>query len=102
MTHRIVIILLLLISSRVNAATEYPPQYRWRTITTDHFYIHFHQGEEELAQRAAGYAERAHERLVPLLGWSPRGRTNLILTDHVDVANGSAIPFPDKRIEVFV
>jgi len=91
----------LLTSSLLSAAT-YPPQYRWQTITTDHFYIHFHQGGEETAQRAAMLAENAHVRLTPMIGWEPDERTHLILADHVDLSNGSATPFPHNRIEVYV
>ena len=92
---------LLLLASLADAAT-YPPHYRWQTITTEHFFVHFHQGEEELAERAAGIAESVHARLVPLMRWTPRGRTHVILTDHVDVSNGSATPFPVNRIEIYV
>ncbi|HUP45055.1 MAG TPA: LpqB family beta-propeller domain-containing protein [Thermoanaerobaculia bacterium] len=84
------------------AAATYPPHYEWRTITTDHFFIHFHQGEEELARRAAAIAEQAHRDLVPIVGWESAERTHLILTDHVDVANGSATPFPMNRMEIYV
>ena len=98
---RVAAALTLLLVSPLFAAT-YPPHYRWQTITTEHFLVHFHQGEEDLARRAASIAERAHERLVPLLGWTPAERTHLILTDHVDVSNGSATPFPNNRIEVYV
>jgi Tol biopolymer transport system component len=83
-------------------AANYPPSYRWRTIETEHFLVHFHQGEEDLAQRAAAIAERAHTNVVPLIGWTPRERTHLILTDHVDVSNGSATTFPHNRIEIYV
>src|SRR5262249_39202754 len=47
---------------------------KWRTIETEHFYIHyyvFHNGrvgEEALAQRLAVVAEDARRRLVPFLG----------------------------------
>ena len=92
----------LLLFATLAEAASYPPHLRWQTITTDHFYVHFHQGEEELAQRAAGIAESVHARLVPMMRWTPRGRTHLILTDHVDVSNGSATPFPTNRIEVYV
>lgn len=93
--------LLFLIATQLHAAT-YPPRYHWRTITTDHFFIHFHQGEEDLAQRAAVIAERAHQRVVPMMGWEPAGRTDLVLTDHVDLSNGSATPFTSNHIEIFV
>jgi hypothetical protein len=93
---------LLLAATVADAASEYPPHYRWQTITTAHFFIHFHQGEEELSERAAAIAERVHARVLPLMRWTPRGRTHLILTDHVDVSNGSATPFPSNRIEIYV
>ncbi len=96
------VMLLLVVVPQADAASEYPPQFRWQTITTEHFHIHFHQGEEALARRAAAIAERAHTRLVPLLGWTPDGRTHIVVTDHVDASNGSATPFPHNRIEVFV
>ncbi|HXI11826.1 MAG TPA: hypothetical protein VNM92_04185 [Thermoanaerobaculia bacterium] len=95
-------LLLLLLAAQLHAATEYPPRLKWQTITTEHFHVHFHQGEEALASRAAGYAEDAHKQLVPLLDWTPRGRTHLVLSDHVDVSNGSATPFPNNRMEVYV
>jgi Tol biopolymer transport system component len=92
----------LLLLATVADAASYPPSYRWETITTAHFYVHFHQGEEELARRAAGIAESVHARLAPMMRWTPRGRTHVILTDNVDVSNGSATPFPNNRIEVYV
>jgi WD40 repeat protein len=95
-------LLLLLAAPALYGASEFPPSYRWQTITTDHFLIHFHQGEEQLAARASVIAEAAHGRLVPMFGWEPRGRTHIILTDNVDIANGSATPFPSNRIEIFV
>ena len=98
---RRIAIALLFVTAAAEAAS-YPPRYRWRTITTEHFFVHAHQGEEELAQRAAAIAEDVHVRLTTRLGWTPRTRTHLILTDHVDVSNGSATPFPTNRIEVYV
>src|SRR5688572_12912290 len=77
--RRIAAGLLFLAAWQLYAAT-YPPQYRWRTVTTDHFYIHFHQGGETLAQRAAMLAENAHARLTPMIGWTPGERTHVILT----------------------
>ena len=100
--RRLLIFLAFLAPVTVRAASEYPPGFNWRTITTDHFLVHFHQGEEDLARRAAAIAEDAHRRLVPMLGWEPQERTHLILTDHVDVSNGSATPFPNNRIEIYV
>ncbi len=90
------------VAPMLQAASEYPPNYKWRTLTTEHFFIHFHQNEEALAARAAAAAERAHSTVSPMLHWTPRERTHLILTDHVDITNGSATPFPQNRIEVYI
>ena len=93
---------LVLFAASIHAASLYPPSLHWRTITTEHFYIHYHQGEEALASRATVFAENAYKRLVPMMGWEPAARTNLILADHVDLSNGSATPFPSNRVEIYV
>jgi Tol biopolymer transport system component len=100
---RTLLVALLLVAPAAFAA-EYPPEYRWQTVTTPHFYVHFHHhtGEGELANRAAEIAERVHARLVPMMRWTPRGRTHIVISDHVDISNGSATPFPLNRIEVYV
>jgi hypothetical protein len=74
------------------AAFAYDPRYAWLTIDTPHFEIHFHQGEFALAAKVARIAENAHTRLSPLLGHVPSERTQIVLTDDTDFANGSATP----------
>ncbi|HEX8253943.1 MAG TPA: hypothetical protein VF846_12410 [Thermoanaerobaculia bacterium] len=100
--RKLVLAFLLVAASTARAASEYPPHYQWQTLESAHFLVHFHQGEEELAQRAAAIAEDVHVRLVPMMKWTPRAKTHLVLSDHVDVSNGSATPFPLNRIEVYV
>ncbi len=84
------------------SATLFDPELEWRTLETPHFYIHFHQGEEEISLRAANIAEEIHRELVPLMEWEPSGRTHLVLTDNTDFANGTATPFPYNTIFVFI
>jgi hypothetical protein len=79
----------------------YDPSFRWRTIETPHFRVHHHQGEEDLAQDVAREAERAHARLAPRLGWAPAGRTEVVLSDDVDDANGSATPLPYNTMRLY-
>jgi Tol biopolymer transport system component len=73
-------------------AAAYDPRYLWLTMDTPHFEIHFHQGEFALAAKVARIAENAHERLVPLFDHVPSERTQIVLTDDADFANGSATP----------
>jgi len=85
----------------VAGAQPYDPALRWRTFDTPHFRVNFHQGEEALARRVAGAAERAHARLVPALGFAPVGRTEIVLSDDTDSANGMATPFHYDTIRLF-
>jgi hypothetical protein len=81
-------------------AQPYDPDFRWRTLETPRFRIHYHQGEEALAQQAAREAERAHALLSPRLGYDPR-RTEIVLSDDVDDANGSATPIPYDIVRLY-
>ncbi|WP_242393548.1 BamA/TamA family outer membrane protein [Anaeromyxobacter oryzisoli] len=63
--------------------------------------MHYHQGEEALAQEVVRAAERAHDLLVPALGHAPRDRTEVVLSDDTDQANGSATPLPYDTIRLY-
>ena len=93
--------LALAVLPRAAAAQPYPPEWRWRTTETAHFRIHFHQGIERIAAEVARAAEHAHETLVPIIGHSPRAKTEVVVADLVDDANGSATPLPFNTIRIY-
>ncbi|MEP6494906.1 MAG: hypothetical protein ABJF01_19625 [bacterium] len=76
------------------------PNLDWRTIKTQHFYVHFNPPTEGLARRIAGNAERAYAELSTELH-PPRGMIDIVISDDVDLSNGSATPFPTNRIVVY-
>ncbi len=86
------VLTLLLCLVAGTAAHAVSPHLRWHTIETEHFRVHFHEGPnmEALAQRTAAASEAAHALLSPSLRWQPKRKTDVILTDDVDSANGSA------------
>jgi len=86
----------------LQAALTHDPSLHWQTLTTAHFEIHFHDGEETLAHEVAGIAEQTHQRLIHELNWRPAKRTQLILTDRFDFSNGSATPFPRNTMSIIV
>ena len=88
------------LSSRA-LAQPYAPGLHFRTLATEHFRVHYHQGEDALARRVAAAAERAHALLVPALAAAPRGGTEIVLSDDSDEANGSATPLPYNTIRLF-
>ena len=64
----------------------------WETIDTPHFEVHYHQGMYLYAQKVARAAELSHRRLVPLLDHEPDVRTQIVVEDDTDFANGNATP----------
>jgi Tol biopolymer transport system component len=82
-----------------SAANRYDPRFRFRSIQTQRFTIHFHQGEETLARRLAAIAEDVAARVAGELG-TPNGRVHVILVDQHDVSNGWANPVPYNVIEI--
>jgi hypothetical protein len=96
----LVTVVLSLLSAPV-AGQQPPPHAAWRSLDTEHFRITYGPGLDTLAVRAASSAERAYERVAALISRPPKGRIEVVLSDHVDITNGSATPFPSNRILVF-
>ena len=76
------------------------PRGPLRTITTEHFHVHFRVEHEAVARRAASYAEAAYTGLSRELA-PPRGRIELAIADNVDASNGFAQVFPTNRVVIY-
>ena len=82
------------------------PNLKWRTLETEHFRIHFYQGEERAARGLAVRAERAHRLMAPLLGHAPSQPTHVVLTDEallgahyeIDIAGEQFAVTPHLRL----
>ncbi len=83
------------------AAGQVPPDEAWRTLETAHFRITFPEHLAGLATRAADVAERSHEALSAGFRAGPGGTIDIVLTDHIDVSNGSARVSPSNRIVLY-
>ena len=91
-----------ILTSRSIQAAPYDPKLKWFTLTTEHFNIHYHEAEEELAQRIAIIAEQSHVELSERFLWKPWGRTEVVLTDTVDITNGFATVLPYNLIILYL
>ena len=80
-------------------AASYPPEYRFRTITTEHVSVHFHQGEEAMAREAASIAEEILALHEARYGTGV-GRVQLVLVDSDDLPNGFASPLPYPLVTI--
>ncbi len=82
-------------------AQQIPPDESWRTLETEHFRVTYPERLEDLARRAADRAEWAHPRLSERFIRGPSGMIDIVVTDHIDAANGYATPFPSNRIVLY-
>ncbi|MCX7633764.1 MAG: DPP IV N-terminal domain-containing protein [Turneriella sp.] len=83
------------------ALLKYDPNLRFRTIKTENFYIHYHQGQERRAQSMAELAEKLHTHLTQRTNYKSFFRTHVVLSDIYDATNGFAGFVPWNRIEMF-
>ncbi len=81
---------------------KFDPSFTWTTLETPHFLIHYHQGGEGLAKRTAEIAEDVHARLVPRIKWQPEDKTQVVLVDEMDEANGMTSVFPYNQMILFL
>jgi hypothetical protein len=77
------------------------PRLRWYTIENDVVRVHFHGGLETIAQRAATVAAQFEKRLVRWLGRRTRERTEIVIEDSSDSANGFAGVLPYSAIHLY-
>lgn len=89
--------LLVVVPCAVRAQVR--PDLPWRSIAAPPIRVHFTPELEPLARRTLANALVAYQRLAAELP-TPRGMVDVVVTDHVDFANGFATPFPSNRIVV--
>ncbi|MDE2653606.1 MAG: hypothetical protein OXI71_07295 [Gemmatimonadota bacterium] len=92
---------LLLTTPRPAAPQQPPPDEAWRQFDTEHFTVTYPERMAALARHAGAAAERAFGLLEERFVDAPRGRVQLLLTDHADISNGYATPRPFNQITVF-
>ena len=92
----------LLGAAATASAASTDPDLTWRTLTTEHFHIHFHQGVEQVADEFAGMVEGVYDTMSEEMKWEPRRRTEVVLIDRTDSANGYARTVPYNAITIYV
>jgi Tol biopolymer transport system component len=72
---------------------------KWKTISTEHFDVHYHEGAEWTAEQVAQIAEEIYPYITGLYNYEPK-RTNFVIKDTEDYANGAAY-FYDDKVEIW-
>lgn len=91
MTARILVCLVMILIAASGLAQA--PHEDWRTLTTDHFRIHYPKQYEEWTRHVAGKLEEVRSLVTPVVGYEPSEITDVIVADPLAMPNGSAWPF---------
>ena len=74
----------------------------WKTIETEHYYLHFHDGEESIVRKFLPVANHIHNQVTDFLQWVPKDKTHVVFTDEFDLSNGFATVFPRTNTHIFL
>ena len=75
------------------------PRLVWKTLATEHFDVHFHEGGEWTAQQVAMVAEEIYPYITGVYQYEPK-RCHFVILDTEDYANGAAYYY-DNKIEIW-
>lgn len=78
------------------------PKLQWRTLTTEHFNVHYYVELAAEAKKVATYCEEAHAYLTQELGSTPWGRVDVVVADVKDEPDAKAIQFPYPQLLIFL
>jgi len=97
------LIFFLHINNTAFAALSHDQSLSWQTLNSEHFELHFHNGEQALALKSLNIAEQVFSKLQGTFDWVPEEKIEIILSDEFDTPNGFVIaPFlPSLRITLF-
>ena len=76
------------------------PELEWKTIETEHFYVHYHDGAERTARVVAKVAEDVYEPVTSLYDHKPTQKVSFVIKDYDDISNGAAYFF-DNKVEIY-
>jgi len=83
--------LILLFASSLPARGQ-GPSADWRTLDTPHFRVHYPAASEAWTRRAAARLESIRERVIAEVGYAPPEVVDVVVSDPIADANGSAFP----------
>lgn len=89
----IALLLVAAITPRAAHAQVDVPSLRWKTITTDHFRIHYEPQLEAWAQKLASEIESVRRAVASRVGYTPPQVIDIVVEDPLNTPNGSAWPF---------
>ena len=83
-----------------SAFAKFDPAHKWRTLKSEHFRIHYYEGEENLATRVYEILEWAYSTVTEDFGLTPSQTVEIVISDDYDIANGFTSVYPYDHVVV--
>lgn len=81
---------------------DYPQNHlKWYSIESDHFIVHFQEGNSRSAQVVSRISEEIYEPITDLYQHEPDEKVSIVLKDREDYSNGAAYFF-DNKIDIWL
>ena len=101
MSRFLVVSFFCFLSFTARAQEDFPHQeLDWQTIETQHFLVHYHDGESRTGHEVAKIAEEIYGPITTMYRHQPDQKVSIVLRDHDDFSNGAAY-FYDNKIEIW-
>jgi hypothetical protein len=85
----------------VSISAQQGPSADWRTIETEHFRVHYPRQFEAWSMRAASRLESIRVEVSKEVGFTPEQKIDVLVTNPIAQANGSAWPLLDTPRMIF-
>jgi hypothetical protein len=83
-------------------AAALDPNIKMYTVETPHFRVNYPEGYDAIAQKAAQFAEEAHDKVSKYFNTVPKNKTEFTIFDHEDTVNGLALPYLNNAMFVYL
>lgn len=88
--------LLFIFSQPSSAALTHDQALIWKTLKSEHFNIHFHNNENDIAQKVIIIAENEFNRLQNEFNWIPEHAIEIVISDEKDIYPDETLTLPHK------
>ena len=95
-----IVFLVQLISLLLSQSWFNHPELKWKTLESEHFLVHYHNGSKRTAEEALKVAEFVYTPITDMYKYRPKQKTSIVIKDTDDFSNGSAYFF-DNKIEIW-
>ena len=97
-----IVLTIIALCTATASAQRIAPDESWRTLDTEHFPRHFSRTSRRHGTSGQRNAQNGRMPGYPnSSSTAPHGKIDLAITDHIDVSNASATPWPSNRIIIY-